>query len=1046
MAVVAEGDRTGGADLGLWVFEFDQWLKGPRWLVRPLRWFLLRLYAIANSPRCHLVVAAVVPLVVILRVTLRELDKALTALGGGMSKLQGADAGKTVGKWIEGSARVRPLVQVRGEALAQWHVGLDSLFVATYLFLLGLAAVLLYRGARRALINPEGGVRLSIRPGHLTMLRAAVVLIPLLAIANLVENTGELAVVGTKQAAFGWVVLVAAWATRILGGLVALTLVVPAIVLARRCEIVSRLWHSASLVRVQFFVAALFGLPCVLGPTAEQAADTVRLWGTRPGHALFATLAVLWFSVTTVVMGAHIISVHLHRQHRLGDGSYPRMIATGLLLFSVGWLLLHFDHWGRGIEVLGGLLFLVGLTSLCFRGQDDRAGLRHRPDQEHRPKLGDDALRRLPAVLGTIPFFVLGSTAVHAAVPEMISSGRGAAVIVIAALVLPFLGSGVYVVSAPHIRVPAERDTYALRPSWWFIAFAGLSGLALVAIWASVFVDVYGVADVFGGMWFVGTFFAGVTLFIGLLGFVCEQFRPPAALGLLGFRRIPVVLLVVVWAVAGTVLDRGSPLHNVRIRDEQQATAGPVSVEDFFAQWAARNAANANASLTAIPAGAKPAVPLVMVASAGGGIKAAAWTAVVVDCLFGQHPAPECGDMPPPGAWDRLFAMSGASGGSVGFASAVAEQLLPRDNKKHVLERLGADLLGPSVAWQLFVETPSILPRANPGTDRAEVLETMWSRQWADGGSVCPSGNPAELDFLRLWSEQACGPHAPLLLLNGTSMLDGCRFNVSPLDGALPYSSSRPAGGRDCAKGRATSTATTLPPGLPPPMFAATRDLLDYVCGDEDVSLATAAFLSARYPFVSPPARIPSPAERGRRGCEANIGGNVVDFDGDGGYRDNTGASALLELWSRLEPKLLAYNRTNPVCVVPLLIQIDSGYQGPLAQQAQGRLFPSIAPLIGATRVFSNRDTLFPQLGQAAFVGPLAPDIAATTGPRSEAVTRYASFHLNAHPGVQAALGWSLSPSARDDVLNQLRVDGNRDAMNTVKSWLEPGALTCKVS
>jgi hypothetical protein len=280
-------------------------------------------------------------------------------------------------------------------------------------------------------------------------------------------------------------------------------------------------------------------------------------------------------------------------------------------------------------------------------------------------------------------------------------------------------------------------------------------------------------------------------------------------------------------------------------------------------------------------------------------------------------------------------------------------------------------------------------------------------------------------------------------------MLDGCRFNVSPLDGAPPYSSlPKPAARHDCAKGRDISTAMASLPGSDLPMFAATRDVLDYLCRDEGVSLATAAFLSARYPFVSPPARIPSPAMRGRgdRECGTNLAGDVVDFDGDGGYRDNTGASALLEMWSRLEPTVLAYDRTNPVCVVPLLIQIDSGYEGPLAQQAGGELFPSIAPLIGAERVFSNRDTLFPQLGQAAFLRPLAPDIAVATGTGSEALTRYASFHLNAHPGVQAALGWSLSPSARDDVINQLRVDNNREAMKTVESWLEPGALTCTVS
>jgi hypothetical protein len=282
------------------------------------------------------------------------------------------------------------------------------------------------------------------------------------------------------------------------------------------------------------------------------------------------------------------------------------------------------------------------------------------------------------------------------------------------------LGTTLYWIAVPRIVLPGDPR----RPEGTaaFPLFVGASAVALAFIWWGVLTDVYGSADRFGAFWFVSAFLGGVTLAIGFFGYYAERYRPPYALVILGFRRIPVVLLLVVWAAAGTFVDRNSNLHDVRIRRvAEEAPSRPLTTEQAFDNWVANNIAATNGTGTGAgdptPAGAeKPAVPMVFVAASGGGIRAAAWTALVTDCLFGDHPAPQC--QTAGGAWNRLFALSGASGGSVGLASAVAEHLARPSPNTHVLDRLRADLLGPSVAWQLFVEAPSALGRVNPGTDR----------------------------------------------------------------------------------------------------------------------------------------------------------------------------------------------------------------------------------------------------------------------------------------------------------------------------------------
>ena len=61
-----------------------------------------------------------------------------------------------------------------------------------------------------------------------------------------------------------------------------------------------------------------------------------------------------------------------------------------------------------------------------------------------------------------------------------------------------------------------------------------------------------------------------------------------------------------------------------------------------------------------------------------------------------------------------------------------------------------------------------------------------------------------------------------------------------------------------------------------------------------------------------------------------------------------------------------------------------------------------------------------------------------------EAQDRQAHIYPQAHPGIQAPLGWTLSKSAQGDLQKQLTTDVTKAEIAKVRSWFGPG-LTCSI-
>ncbi len=265
-----------------------------------------------------------------------------------------------------------------------------------------------------------------------------------------------------------------------------------------------------------------------------------------------------------------------------------------------------------------------------------------------------------------------------------------------------------------------------------------------------------------------------------------------------------------------------------------------------------------------IAEGDAPDAPVLFVAAAGGGLRAAHWTARVLAAIddascnrFGR----------------RIYAISGVSGGSLGGATYVAlkaDQAPPTsaavrpadctagapspELSRRVEQMLGRDFLAPVVgsflftdAFQRWVPVPLVV------RDRGWVLAEHWADAWHE-----TQGN----DRLRaplgaLYADDA-QRHLPMLFLNATSVDTGRRVIAS--DVRLPAPDS--------------------------------IDLYAQGLKTDGLSLAQAVLNSARFTYVSPAGTM-----IGQRGDLVGVADRLVD----GGYFDNSGAETLLDVISVLE-------------------------------------------------------------------------------------------------------------------------------------------------
>jgi hypothetical protein len=369
---------------------------------------------------------------------------------------------------------------------------------------------------------------------------------------------------------------------------------------------------------------------------------------------------------------------------------------------------------------------------------------------------------------------------------------------------------------------------------------------------------------------------------------------------------------------------------------------------------------NAKSSADLTPAqvirAGKPGSTVVVVAASGGGIKAAAWTTRVLTGLEEDSRKNLANN--PRIFGDSVRLISAVSGGSVGAMYFVSEydasgKGLPSDanDLEETVARAEASSLD-DIAWGLVY--PDFLRVILPifkHLDRGEALEAALTRE-------LPNRKHHLSSPLGDWREGVAEGWRPAVIFNATVVESGERFLLGTTDLA-----------------RATGRSSLRDPEFP--QFAG-----------HDISLVTAARLSASFPYVSPAAR-------------PDVSGTQIHVV-DGGYTDNYGVVTLVT-W--LDEALSA--KDNPVRRV-LVIEIRASPPGsePPPLSWHGWPYQAYAPISAMLNV---RDA-----------GQLPRNVE-----ELDIVRRFAaSCNLDiedtvfAYPPEDAPLSWHLSPNDKKEIEN----------------------------
>jgi hypothetical protein len=940
-----------------------------------------------------------------------------------------AHAAAVVGTWLDHAASTTARFTGPLWVAALW-LGVDVAFVLTYATLLGV--LLAWAVAALGEPPPERG---TYAWAYRRIATVGLYAVPVLALADLLEDVMQATIVadcrnrGAPHLCGGWanaatpVGFVLGYLKLGLAVGVLLTLLLAGVLLLLRrlerersesAEAAGGLWRTIVLLRVQIAAVVVWAF-AMLGPVAgPQGADVIRRWagGSDLSDGLVALATAGWLAAILIGLSDWVVAAA--RPTSLKPVRLGRIAIYGAALALAGAIFQLTFRGGLGLLTLGGMLLVIVVLSLPVQALPP-------PEPDTRPLVGTAALPR--ALAGAV-LLVLGIAMLQAGLPELVYAARWwFLLLVVGGVIVQAVGwSTAFGIPTPGIVARIRTGT-----GWRIPRRAAFAVSIAVAAYLTyrVLADPWATGDLLGTVGSLAVFLVAVC-FLGCLAVAVEgQRAPPAVFRAFRLRRIPIFVLVLIWLVVGGYLDQGG-YDDVRRIDGAFPQA---TIQDAWAKWIAKQQPNG-----------RPAVPLVLVASEGGGIRAAYWTASVLDCALAGR-GEGCGPAVAAGARRSraIFAASGISGGSLGLAEYAAHLEHPDDEATWVDDRLGEDDLAPTWAWTLFKDAPNGLLRLDVGMDRAAVLERAWEQSWQQRDRAWeafvpwrfgrPSSGPLAVGLAQTWRSS---PDVPLLLLNGTSVQAGCRVNGSVLNVDVEDpGTTRGSRSRDCVSTLPFEQPTVGAAERATWVLAATHDLADLLCPDQDVRLSTAALISARFPYATPSGRIP------------RCGTRFAVWTVDGGYFDTSAASPAVELWTKLEPIVERRNRRGGPCIVPVFLQIDNHYTEPRGSKRR-RTSELQAPLQAVRAAHDAREHDARQAAALAFQGRFDPFAGATAvqDGRRQPVVRYVHVYPRSHPGTEAPLGWALSQASMNDLKAQLAGGPNGDAMAQIRSWFSP-TLRC---
>lgn len=300
---------------------------------------------------------------------------------------------------------------------------------------------------------------------------------------------------------------------------------------------------------------------------------------------------------------------------------------------------------------------------------------------------------------------------------------------------------------------------------------------------------------------------------------------------------------------------------NKNIRFTEKTVEPKYSISTYFEAWYKQRKAEL--------ADKNAPVPLIMVLSEGGGIRAAYWSAGLLSRIQDDYPHFS----------SHLFLISGVSGGSFGASvfTGLIKKFVADDNRtdvslaQYAKDIVGKDYLSPIVG-SLFTRglLQSFLPFPVFDFDHSKVFERTWEKEWRNSTE---GDNSFALSYTDLWNNDPLFK-VPALFLNTTNVETGLPITLSPI------------------RLDANTTGDLE--------FKRLLGFYDASMTKRDVPLSTASLLSARFPFVTP--------------AGMAVNGDIKMGFVDGGYYNNTGVSIVYDVLYTLEEEL-KMDKIRPIVI-----------------------------------------------------------------------------------------------------------------------------------
>jgi Patatin-like phospholipase len=437
---------------------------------------------------------------------------------------------------------------------------------------------------------------------------------------------------------------------------------------------------------------------------------------------------------------------------------------------------------------------------------------------------------------------------------------------------------------SPGLRAERDSDDEISRDTGRFLLAALFAGFVLV-----FFAGAENVARVFPRAMAVPFILGGWLPFLSYLSGVGRACRAPMILLFFGL-------------IASATFVLGDN-HGVRLVNAGKQAGDPtvdtkaLPLENAVSLWKEANCRKND-----------PCPRPIIIAAAGGASRAAFFAATVLGRLLDDKQS----RLSPDQIGNRLFAISGVSGGAVGavmittaFAETSNGAIQPCQSDSSPLwwrtdkvtswrdclevltsgDFLSADVLGFAFNDMLPFRLPFL-------RDRAAVMEDSLSAHYDQIIPPASNGRCHGLNCPFLSLRPTVAHWIPLLVLNGTSEATGGRIITTLLASTYNLPPQQCPTINDDDKCHIFVQAERF------------HDLLPNETALNDVRLSTAAMNSARFPLISPPGTI------------RNSDDQIVDRIVDGGYFENYGALSAKELALAIH----AYDQT----LFPLVIVISN--------------------------------------------------------------------------------------------------------------------------